>query len=221
MLASKPEGDGRNEHCAGRDDGKLRCDLNNQVCIECTPETEAQDCGEFSCRFSTKSCTENKVAENGLGFCDVCETDTECNGRDPNRPVLCVPVNYNGSDQGHVCMKKVESTEDCTPPYVVRVEKTSIDGQTHTFCMHNEELTTCYALSTAFQNYQSQSECASEGLSDGLCLAMYAADLDFKFCTYRCSQNSECGGSGDCFHQKDRPSSEKVCCVFGDSCDYQ
>src|SRR5690606_28455588 len=72
------------------------CDTETNTCVACTIDTEAEQCGEFSCSSLTHTCTTTKV---GLrGTCEPCESDSEC-----AVDRKCVMDQFQGEDVGYFC----------------------------------------------------------------------------------------------------------------------
>src|SRR5690606_12514367 len=91
-----------NESCAHLTDTAV-CDTESKSCVECTIDTEAEQCGEFSCSSLTHTCTTTKV---GLrGTCEPCESDSEC-----AVDRKCVMDQFQGEDVGYFCFLEQAAT---------------------------------------------------------------------------------------------------------------
>ncbi len=148
-----------NEDCDGVDglaESGNACDAD-KVCVECTPETEAETCpNDKSCNPRTKTCTETTVGSRGV--CETCVADSECGDRAGagGRLQVCPDVlTRRGALPGCTigfCLKTIDWWLLSRPyrDHVVRsrneLSAPQLDGD---YCGINELLTTCPAVARA------------------------------------------------------------------------
>lgn len=173
--------------CAERDDDALSCDASTGRCEACTPDTEEERCGPFSCSSVTLTCT--TTMRGNQDTCDSCEADSECaSGR------KCVMHTFDGTEVGYFCFLDSADggcgdSDMARRPYRTRVELTSIDGIEATYCMP-PVTTTCEGIrDTQSTSCTMDSECGADELSDGYCPNVGSG---MGLCSYRC------GGAVDC-----------------------
>lgn len=174
--------------CLTSDDcGDQVCDPESLRCVDCTPETEEERCGTFSCSRLTQSCT---TTPRGLrGTCDPCEADSECStGR------RCVLHTFQDEDVGYFCFLDHEEggCGDTVPmrrPYRRVVPLSSIDGIDSTYCLPPSG-TTCQGLrDTQSKNCTESDECGVAGLDDGYCPT---SGTGAGLCSYLCAGTVDC-----------------------------
>lgn len=173
------------------DDGV--CDLTAHRCVECTRETEEEQCGQFSCSSLTQTCT--TTLRGNRDTCDPCEADSECiTGR------RCVLHTFAGDEVGHFCFLE-QGTVGCgntvpeRRPYRRPVDLTSIDNVDATYCLP-PVTTTCQGIrDTQSKACDASDECGVEGLNDGYCPD---AGTGQGACSYLCDGGFDCGGTLEC-----------------------
>ncbi|MBW2381024.1 MAG: hypothetical protein JRG70_15985 [Deltaproteobacteria bacterium] len=158
------------------------------MCVECTPDTETDDCGGKSCDPATFACTETVLASRET--CQTCVSDSECK-EVGNR---CVAMTYQGAPypdmQTGFCLKTTEG--GCEQPYSITLSmRPSLSGPPNdNYCGINEQLATCPAVRALVDNQQCLSgdpqECPQPS---GLCEQV--GDLQNR-CTYPCASVVEC-----------------------------
>ena len=147
-----------NEDCDGVDglaESGNACDAD-KVCVECTPETEAETCpNDKSCNPRTKTCTETTVGSRGV--CETCVADSECGdrGRAGGR-YKCVPMYYPNVEtplprmtETGFCLKSIDRMVVASEPYAIRCPIADSAVRTEPnddYCGINEALTTCPAV---------------------------------------------------------------------------
>lgn len=100
-----------NNQCEGRTEGNTSLHLCvGEQCVQCTPETEAQHCGQNACDPKTLTCTSTK--RNSLATCRECRSDNECIANHK-----CIEVPFQGQPSGWFCMRQVPVAGGCQVPY--------------------------------------------------------------------------------------------------------
>ena len=136
--------------------GRRWCETTSARCVECTPATEATDCGAKSCHPSNFVCTLND--RGSLDFCDACASDTECM---PDH--LCVPTFAGANPVGNRCLRRASA--GCQRPATRIAERTSTLGVTADVCtLYEAGFVTCAGVELALDNMR----CVSPGLCGGL-----------------------------------------------------
>lgn len=186
-----------NDECAHL--GLALCD--NGTCVECTMETEAEQCGQNSCNPATHECTD--TARSSADICEPCVADSECEDADH----FCVPMVFMGSGAqlaAGYCLKNNNSGCGNAPFTVPTLERTSLSGRTDVFCGINESVTTCTAVRQLLDNDFSEEQCteATEaddcgvpGLMDATCETV---NFNTNQCTYGCSGAGQCPSGVAC-----------------------
>jgi hypothetical protein len=190
-----------NAACSFRE-GTERCNLRADAetfgqCVQCTGETEDEDCTDKSCKQSTGTCT--NTDQGSRTACQSCETDSECNA---NRK--CVQQILDDSPIGWFCLPEQTvlgcASEDnpAAQPFSVLVESAlSIDSQGNeqqaNYCAPAK---TCRAVTDAIANVDCETEgsfddalCGIASLEEGVCLQVSAA---MGTCSYGCAADHEC-----------------------------
>lgn len=186
---------GENKQCGSclADDDCKHLDLNRcigDICLECTPETEEQDCGNAACLpDGTCGTTPRKT----LTTCQPCQADSECLA-----DYRCVPMDFGdpAMPHGNFCLKIASA--GCSRPYTVGISRESISGAaSEEYCGINQEKTTCQALQDLQQGDKAclmDAECGAPGLDDAICGTTIAG----KVCTITCGNNSQCTDGQTC-----------------------
>lgn len=193
--------------------GSLNACNEEGVCVDCTPESEAETCSGFrACNPRTEECTDVQVGR--LDVCEQCVSDSQC-GDDGNvsEAHRCVPMFYETMDnrfpdgETGFCLK-VFSPGGCEQPYAIETsERTSLSGDPPaTYCGINETLATCPAVRALDQNQGCPLGEDMECPESGLCRDV--GGLPDR-CTYLCVIPAQCpagspadtcgssGGGGD------------------------
>lgn len=177
--------------------GTTRCGPAG-ACVQCNPDTAMVDCGGNSC--VNNQCTTTPLAM--TGSCGECATDAEC-----LPDYKCVALNFQGESVGNYCLK-LESG-GCDLPYgaVIRGRRSVDSAGLNDYCGVNESLTTCEAVKQrlAFRlgsaPCMNDSECGMNDKDDGVCGLVSGGGMMNRYCTYRCSNDNQCGsfdGPGTC-----------------------
>ena len=163
---------------------------------ECTPATEAVDCGGKSCDPLTGACTATTVGS--LETCQGCVADSECgeNGSasEAHRCVeMFYPVGERFPDGETGFCLKVFAPGECAQPYAIRIsDRESLSGDPlESYCGINEALATCPAVRALEQAVECPSGEDSECPTGGLCRD-FAGGVAEDRCTYLCSTTVEC-----------------------------
>jgi len=177
-------------------EGRPLCD--DGTCVECTPATEAVDCGGTSCDPLKRECTETTVGS--LETCQECVADSECgeNGS-ASEAHRCVEMfwdgeRYPGSETGF-CLKTTDG--GCQQPYSVTLRNRGSlsDAPPDEYCGIREELATCPAVNALVDGLECPTgdpqECPQPS---GLCEQV--GDLQDR-CTYACQIAQQCLPIGD------------------------
>ena len=169
--------------------GLLRC--GEGVCVECTPDTETDDCGGKSCAPATFACTETMLASRET--CQTCVSDSDCKEAG-NR---CIAMTYQGAPfpntQTGFCLKTFTMGDPCEQPYFVPLlGQESLSGPpAANFCGIDEANVTCPAVLALLNNVECLSGEDSECPESGLCRD-FVGGLAEDRCTYLCSDADEC-----------------------------
>lgn len=133
--------------CQQTDDCAHIADTNQcheGTCVECTPETEETDCNGKVCDATTFECTD--LDPDDVRRCErPCVSDSHC-----EEGLHCVPTTYQGSFFGNYCLAQPERDAtgnlSCDRPYPNMESVETVNGETLTVCMHNQNATTCEGL---------------------------------------------------------------------------
>jgi hypothetical protein len=186
-----------NEECAHLE--LALCD--DGACVECTVETETEQCGNKSCNPATFECTGTDT--NSVPACGACVADSECD--EANH--FCVPMVFMGESNGLAegyCLKNDETPCASAPFTVPTPERASLSGITDVFCGINESVTTCTAVRQLLDNDFSEEQCteATEddacgvpGLMDATCETV---NTNPNQCTYNCGAPAQCPSGFAC-----------------------
>ena len=166
------------------------------VCVDCTPESEAETCpGSRACNPRTEECTDVPIGR--FDVCEECVSDSQC-GEDgvPSAAHRCVPMFYQTMDNRFpdgdtgFCLK-VFSPGGCEQPYAIEIsERTSLSGDPPTsYCGINETLATCPAVRALDQNQACPLGEDTECPESGLCRNVGGLP---NRCTYSCASIAEC-----------------------------
>jgi hypothetical protein len=179
--------------CAERSDcdgiaGLPEC--NDGVCVQCTPDTELDDCDGTSCNPATFTCT--ATMRGSRETCETCLSDTECMFED-NR---CVLMMFEGdpypSDEMGFCLKTTDG--GCEQPYSITLDdRESLSGPPlDDYCGINEALATCEAVRALVGNQRCDTgedqQCPQPS---GLCRQVGSLP---NRCTYACGLPAQCPG---------------------------
>ena len=173
--------------CAGID-GLPRCDAEEGLCVECTPATEAMDCGERSCDPATRVCSD--IVRSSRAECEACVSDSDCMGE-----FACVPMRFgNVPLRGGFCLQTT-GTGECAQPFAFPLPepRESLSGAAPVlYCGVNEELTSCDAVWALVNNEPCEDDfdCPAAG---GICRQV--GELGLR-CTYACTHPGECEEAG-------------------------
>lgn len=171
----------------------------DNVCVQCTPQTEESDCGDTSCNPATFECTD--TTRDSVTICSPCISDSECQGDDR----YCVPMQFSPEGEevtelGGFCLQEKPTDTACSAnPYTTHISRTTLSGiESKAFCGVAEPLTTCKAVLDLIGSAQPQTcanndECGVEGLDDGVCDTPNVGG-----CTYACNSNSQCPADKPC-----------------------
>ncbi len=174
------------------------CEPVNDRCVECRANRE-EACGENACDAATHRCTDRPRASRGP--CQECIADSEC-----REGQLCVPMESQGVALGTFCAWREDARTPgpygtCTrvPPYVRRVERTSVDGVTAMVCelrvtnclAHADFLGTTCTMPDSWPPYDPA--CGAEDVDDGFCFAL---DSVTSRCTVGCTTVQDCPCTG-------------------------
>jgi len=189
------------------------CNSDN-VCVDCTLETEAESCPpNRTCNPSTSECTGQ--AAGSLEVCDACVADSECgDSTGASDAFKCVPLNYQGDrfpdDTTGFCLKSIELGGSCSNPYRIVVEETSLSGaEADDYCGINEDLTTCPAVQALLADTPCDPENGDEDCPQpaGLCRELPGV---VNRCTYPCESLVECVTPGSTCNQS-LPEESRYC----------
>lgn len=111
--------------------------VNAGTCVECTATEGCTD--PTTCNLTANTCD---GADNGtLDACEACTNDDQCEANH-----ACVPMEFNGSDNGFFCLQ--DTTSNCSRPYFPSASaKSSINGNAAvTYCSVNESMVSCQAV---------------------------------------------------------------------------
>src|SRR5690606_2089746 len=163
------------------------CDTDNKTCVECTMETEAEQCDLTACNPATLTCT--KTTRGTSKACEPCLADSEC-----RTGYHCVPMTYQGEgdatpqDREGYCLKTGD--EGCERPYSIAIDNrrtlSGIAGSV--YCGINEAITTCEAVLSllAGSTCPNGDECPVGGECKKVGL------LTPNQCTYKCLDATTC-----------------------------
>jgi len=177
------------------------CDAG--VCVDCTPETEAETClNQKSCNALTRECTNTTVGS--LDTCQACVADSECGEEGvPSDQHRCVemfcPVDVEmfclvgerfPDDETGFCLK-VYAQGECAQPYAIETSiRPSLSGQApDSYCGINETLATCTAVRSLLTNETCPGGADSECPVSGWCRNVGGLPTR---CTYQCVTDVEC-----------------------------
>lgn len=172
------------------------CDEGSGACVECTPDTEAARCGDFTCSSLTNTCTNQEPGL--LDACDACESDSQCA---PDR--MCVQHRFgvDETDVGYFCFlvkgaTGCGDTVELRRPYRRSVEAISLDGSAlETYCFP-PATTTCEGIrDTQNKSCTQDSECGVPELNDGYCPT---TGPGAGLCSYPCGGGVDCNGVLSC-----------------------
>ena len=170
--------------------GKNAC--SNGTCVQCTAAKETA-CGAYSCNPATNACTTTN--RGSLDYCGACLADSECIGGDIATPTArCVPMTFNGTAHGNYCLQ-VATVLNCTAPYKVNIDATSLSGVADTYCGINQTATTCEAVvdMIASKSCTVDSNCGNG--QGGLCKNFSLTSTPDLRCTIPCDSAAQCLGS--------------------------
>ncbi len=123
------------------------CDPVSGGCVECGPDTEADDCGGSSCDPSRLTCTDTTLGS--VGLCEPCVRSTECGTSAAGSSMACVETFFGDPPRsvGSYCLVgPATPLEDCPRGTPFRVSSTAIDDMTtRDYCVPTT-LTTCPAV---------------------------------------------------------------------------
>ncbi len=158
------------------------------TCRECTPATEAVDCGGNSCDPATRVCSGNAIGSQGV--CESCVSDSDCS--QTGGTFRCIPMNYMGVARGGYCLR---STPGCARPFLSLITGPSLSGAASTtYCSIDQNVVSCEAVNALRASATCPSGNASECMADGALCNMVGAFSNR--CTYVCSVPDECLASG-------------------------
>jgi len=192
------------------------CNSDN-VCVDCTLETEAESCPpNRTCNPSTSECTGQ--AAGSLEVCESCVADSECGDdvdQSPSDNFRCVPMFYPNEETpfpdtgGGFCLETF-ALGGCEQPYAIRInERASLSDPTlRSYCGINEDLATCPAVRALKTNQTCPGGEDTECPESGLCRAV--GGLSDR-CTYRCSDVVECKEPGIPGSTCDSPDMDDYC----------
>ena len=170
-----------NAHC-NHVPGKPHC--RDGTCVECTPVTEATDCGDESCDPATRTCS--GITRASRRVCEPCVSDSDCT--QINGTFRCIPMFYQGTPKGGYCMR---AAPGCARPYLVPITSTSLSGAASaTYCGIDQSSVSCEAVNALRSSQTCPSGNASECPGPGaLCETVGAFD---DRCTYTCGIADHC-----------------------------
>lgn len=159
-------------------------------CVQCTLDTEGDDCGSFVCDPQTLRCT--MTVRERAGTCQPCISDSHCAAADDS----CVPLSFDGTARGHYCLRNFSA--GCVRPFNVqltgRMTRSGVSGLS--FCGIDESLTTCEAVIAALEGDSCPSgtaaECATEGAICGTVTGLA------NVCSYPCDNSNQCPSGMTC-----------------------
>lgn len=174
-----------NAHC-NHVPGRPHC--SSGTCVECSPATEATDCGSESCNPATRACS--GIERNSRGVCQQCVSDSDCT--QVGGTFRCIPMNYQGAPRGGYCMRAMPG---CMRPYGVVITAASLSGAASTtYCGIDQSEVSCEAVNALRASIQCPGGSASECMAEGaMCETV---GLGNNRCTYSCSAPDECPASG-------------------------
>jgi hypothetical protein len=172
-------------------EGLSVCDAGE--CVQCTPATEPEKCGDKSCDPATRSCTDTVVGSQDV--CETCVADSECGDEGaPSTSFRCVAMEYQGEpfpgDGKGFCLK-IFSPGGCEQPYAIRItDRESLSGDPlQSYCGINELLATCPAVSALKENEICVGGEDDECPTSGLCRDVGGLP---NRCTYLCGLPAQC-----------------------------
>ena len=161
-------------------------------CVECTPMTEMADCSFRACDPALHVCAGERGSRT---LCDRCVSDSECSTHIRNGLLRCVPMTFQGMEVGSYCLIDREARlarsgmDNCPPPYAGMSMRTSVSGHTATYCVPDENRTTCASIQQFPGLCFADEECGLAGLDDALCIG--------SSCTYTCTSTPWCPSGDD------------------------
>ncbi|NNK41230.1 MAG: hypothetical protein HKP46_01110 [Myxococcales bacterium] len=193
--------------------GILNACNDEGVCVDCTPDSEAETCPSFrACNPRTEECTDVPIGR--LEVCEQCVSDSQC-GEDgvPSPAHRCVPMFYETMDNRFpdgdtgFCLKSTDG--GCVRPYSVTLfDRPSLSdpaGQGD-YCGVDEEIVTCPAVRDLLADTECPDGSDDECATGGICRDV--GSLPDR-CTYLCVIPAQCpagspadtcgssGGGGD------------------------
>lgn len=168
------------------------CDEGRGTCVACTPDTEAQTCGDRSCDPATFTCGAHDRGSRRP--CESCISDSDCL---PDH--RCIPMEHQGEPREQAfCLK---AAPGCEQPFSVEItgrESASGAPASESYCGIHEEQATCEAVRALIDNWfcERNGFCKPDPEADEVevpqALCREIGVLSETRCTYRC------GGPGHC-----------------------
>lgn len=193
--------------------GILNACNDEGVCVDCTPESEAETCPDSrACNPRTEECTDVQIGR--LEVCEQCVSDSQCgDDGDVSEAHRCVPMFYETMDNRFpdgdtgFCLKSTDG--GCVRPYSVTLfDRPSLSdpaGQGD-YCGVDEEIVTCPAVRDLLADTECPDGSDDECATGGICRDV--GSLPDR-CTYLCVIPAQCpagspadtcgssGGGGD------------------------
>ncbi|NNK09584.1 MAG: hypothetical protein HKP50_19945 [Myxococcales bacterium] len=178
--------------------GILNACNDEGVCVDCTPESEAETCPDSrACNPRTEECTDVQIGR--LEVCEQCVSDSQCgDDGDVSEAHRCVPMFYEtqenrfpDGDTGF-CLKSIELGGTCVNPFRIPVTRSSLSGaDPDEYCGINEELATCPAVRALIEDQDCNPANGDDDCPQpsGLCKELPGMTNS---CTYLCGDIVEC-----------------------------
>jgi hypothetical protein len=159
-------------------------------CVQCTPQTEKEQCPDLdsapgdqgaACDPVAKTCTGHP--RGSVSGCGACVSDSEC-----EEGSRCLKTVFGAAPYGSYCLEiapsETDSSDLCPNGAPSKQAATSALGVDGEYCFPAE--TTCEAISDFKRECSQDSDCGAIGTDDGFCRA--------NRCTYKCSGDPDCPG---------------------------
>ena len=178
--------------------GVLNACNDEGVCVDCTPESEAETCpGSRACNPRTEECTDVRVGR--LEVCEQCVSDSQCgDDGDVSEAHRCVPMFYETMDnrfpdgETGFCLKSTDG--GCVRPYSVtlfdRPSLSDLEGRAD-YCGVDEEIVTCPAVRDLLVDAECPGGSDDECATGGICRDVGSLQ---NRCTYLCGLPAQCPG---------------------------